>query len=90
MLVGCATGSFGLMRGSGDGVTTTRSQTSLYATLGARLGAEFHLGGRWSLAPRLDVNANLVRAELRINNRDVWRAPPVGVSPGVTALVYFP
>ncbi len=88
--MGCALVGMGQLYGQGEGVTSPRSDGSLYANAGARLGLEFPLASKMSLRVRVDGLVPLTHTRLELNGSEVWSTPPVAVTAGAGVLFHFP
>jgi hypothetical protein len=77
-LFACALGSLGALQGSGEGVSSPRKATTLYARAGARLGVDLALGGSVGLWVFGDLAGNLTRTTLELDGRPAWESPALG------------
>jgi len=73
----CASATLGALQGSGQDVDRPRKATTVYAAAGARAGLEVPRGSALVFVADLDLDANLTRTTLRINDREAWSSPPV-------------
>jgi hypothetical protein len=85
----CAVGAVGLLYGRADDITDPRSDSTLFATAGARLGADWPLSGAISLRTHLDASAELRRIHLQIGGSDGWISPLAAFSAGAGIAARF-
>jgi len=88
--MGCVLAGMGQLSGQGEGVSSPRSDGSLYANAGARVGLEFPLVSHLSLRVRLDGLVPLTHTRLVLNGAEVWSTPPFAATAGAGVLVHFP
>jgi hypothetical protein len=86
----CAVGAIGVLRGSGADVAQPRSDATLFASMGLRLGAEIPLAARFSLAPYVEAAAPFTRTSLQLRGSDVWTVPVVQGAVGLAGVAHFP
>jgi hypothetical protein len=80
----------GALRASGEGISSPRDDTSLYAAIGARLGAEAPLGSSsFALGGFADIVAPLRRITFSIDDRAAWTTPAVGAAGGLEVVGHF-
>ena len=83
-LFGCVLGSFGVLRGHGEGVSAPRTDVVFRAALGTRLAYDLVLDARWSLSAHADLLGTLVRPTFTLNGESAWRPPPVSGELGLS------
>ncbi len=88
--MGCAIVGVGQLSGQGEGVSSPRSDGSLYANAGARLGLEFPLISSMALRVRVDGLVPLTHTRLELSGSEVWSTPPVAVTAGAGVMFHFP
>ena len=88
--MGCAMMGMGQLAGKGEGVSAPRSDASLYANAGVRLGLEFPLLSMIALRLRIDALAPLTHTRLELNGAEVWSSPPLAVTAGAGVMFHFP
>jgi hypothetical protein len=79
----CALVAAGVLRGSGESVTTPKQSTNFYSALGARAGIELPLGAHLAIGAHADLLATLTRITLRLDDRDAWKTPPASGAGGI-------
>jgi hypothetical protein len=82
--LGCVLGSYGVLRGRGEGVSSPRTEMVSRAALGTRVAYELPLGARWSLSAHADLLGTLVRPMFTLNGESAWRPPPVSSELGLS------
>jgi hypothetical protein len=87
--LGCALVGVGELSGQGQGVSAPRSDGSLYADAGARIGLEFPIAGIMSLRLRADGLAPLTHTRLVLNGVEVWSTPPIAVTAGAGVMFHI-
>jgi hypothetical protein len=90
VLVVCALGSVGALRGEGSGVDVPKEDTTLFGALGVRGGVEIPVTGPLSARIYGDLNATLTPTSLELGGETVWESPPVHGAVGLAAQVSFP
>jgi hypothetical protein len=85
----CALGAVGLLYARGDDITDPRSESTVFATAGARVGADWPLSAAISLRTHLDANAELRRIHLQIGGSDGWTSPLAAFSAGAGIAARF-
>ena len=89
LLHGCVLASLGRLHASASGVDAPQTGTSLFASLGGRLGVEVPALGPLLFRLHADLQVPMVRAVLNLNHRDIWTAPPITAALGAAAVVRF-
>lgn len=79
----CASMSAGVLRSSGIDLEDSRHASSPSVAVGARLVGEVPIGKSFSARAHLDAAAPLIRTTLRVDEREIWRNPPVSASLGI-------
>jgi hypothetical protein len=85
-LFGCALATAGALQGTGSGVDVPEKDTTFYAAVGGRVGAEVRVTEWLALAAFGDLRGTLTRTTLQIDGHDVWTTPPVSGALGVAAV----
>jgi hypothetical protein len=88
--MGCALVGVGQLSGKGEGVSAGRSDATLYANAGARLGAEIPVYSSLSIRVRVDGLVPLTHTRLVLNGAEVWSTPTVAVTGGAGVVLRFP
>ncbi len=88
--MGCGLVGLGRLGGTGAGVNTPESASSLYADAGVRVGVEIPIAGPFAARAYGDVLFPLVTTHLTLRGADVWTTPPVSGAIGAGLLVHFP
>ena len=76
-LAGCALGAVGIVLAEGTGVAVPRSDTGLYAAVGARAAIELPMSAELRVLASLEALLDLTPASLQLDGRDVWTTPRV-------------
>lgn len=90
VIVVCALGSVGALRGVGSGVDLPKEDTTLFGAVGVRGGVEIPVAGPLSARIYGDFNATLTPTSLMLGGETVWESPPVHGALGIAAQVSFP
>jgi hypothetical protein len=77
------------MHADRDDVPQKYSADLLYASLGARAGAELHVFGPVSARATVDVVFPLNHVTLELAHQTVWKTPTVAARGGVVGVVRF-
>jgi hypothetical protein len=88
-LSGCLVGDVGTLAIRGFGVDEPHSDAGMVAHLGLRLGLSHVLSGRWVGGLRVEAKAALVAWKVDLNDREVWRTPPVSLTLGADLAALF-
>jgi hypothetical protein len=75
MLLACVTGSLGAMLGRGSGVTRPANDTTIFSTVGARLGAELPLTSKLGAHVHIEGDRVLTPTRLLIDGSEAWAGP---------------
>ena len=89
VFLACGLAGIGTFHGRGV-ATPSRSETTVYAALGARMGFEVSLVGPLGLRVHGDVLASLTPTSLTLVDREVWSTPPVSGAGGLAVVATFP
>jgi hypothetical protein len=88
-LSGCFVSKVGSLTVRGFGVDEPRSSSGFIALLGPRLALEQEFGGRWLAALRVESLATLVPWRVELNDREIWKAPPIAFFVGADVARFF-
>jgi hypothetical protein len=88
LLLGCALVQLGSVQASAA-VSTPSAGSAPWVAAGARVGSTIGIGKGAELRLRADVLANLDRAQIGIDNAEVWKAPLICASYGLDVSVPF-
>lgn len=86
----CPLGAAGAFSAASAGITEPRRDRTFYAGLGGRAGVLWDVSPAVALRLHVDGLGTLTRVRLRLDEDELWRAPPSSVSGAVGALVRFP
>jgi hypothetical protein len=86
---GCASARLGAFQGYAPDVIHPSLGTTVFASLGARLGYSLALSPVLALRPTVEVAVPLVRTSLVIDKTPVWMAPPATIGVGLGLVVRF-
>jgi hypothetical protein len=86
----CGLGSFGVLRGAGDGVDKKRDDATLFGEAGARVGLEIPVSAPFSFVVHGDLAAITTPTELHLAGREVWTTAPLSAAVGVAGQLHFP
>jgi hypothetical protein len=89
-LLGCVEIALGALQGAGLGFDHTRTDSTLYASLGALAGVEFAIARHVALRVVVEGMAPLRPTRLVANGAQVWSTPALGGSASPTLVVSFP
>ena len=73
----CPMGSLGLLTGSSSSIAGPRSNSMLFASVGARVGVELNLSGPLALFSATELGVPMTRPEFRIDGRSVYQQPAI-------------
>lgn len=76
VVTACATASLAAVIAWGDGYAPDATDVAFGLGLGARVGAEIPLAGRWSFVASLEARGLVVRPALVVSGAPVWTAAP--------------
>jgi hypothetical protein len=86
----CATAWIGSLRAEGVALAAPRTDSTLYAAAGTRVGLELPLNDRFAFRPELDLQTTLLPVELQVDGVAAWQAPRFAVLLGVGLMARFP
>jgi hypothetical protein len=86
---GCAFARVGAFQGYAPDVVSPSLGTTVFASVGARVGYSLVLSRALALRPTLEGALPIVRTSLVIDKSVVWTAPPASAGAGLALLVYF-
>jgi hypothetical protein len=86
---GCAVGRLGALQGYAPDVTNPSLGSTLYASIGARIGYSIPLSGILALTPTLEGAIPLQRTQLLIDGSPVWTAGPATAAVGLAISADF-
>jgi len=86
---GCLVSNIGTLSIRGFGVDEPHSDAGMVAHVGLRLGLSHVLVGRWVGGLRVEAKAALVTWKVDLNDREVWRTPPVSLTLGADLAALF-
>jgi hypothetical protein len=86
----CATAWIGSLRAEGVDLAAPRTDSTLYAAAGARIGLEVPLNDRFVFRPELDLQTTLLPVELQVDGAAAWEAPRFAALLGFGLMVRFP
>jgi len=86
----CATAWIGSLRAQGVDLAAPRTDSTLYAAAGTRVGLEVPLNNRVLFRPELDLQTTLLPVELQVDGVAAWEAPRFAVLLGFGLIVRFP
>lgn len=81
----CLSLAMGQFRAKAETIPDASSRAAAVAFLSLRAGPRLVLTETFALSPFVEVHAALLRGELIIDQREVWRAPPLAASLGFAA-----
>jgi hypothetical protein len=87
--VACIVARFGALRAEGSGVDVPARESSFYASLAMRIGAEFRSSRTTSFLANVDGVAPLTRVALDLGATEAWVVPSFGVRASVGARMQF-
>jgi hypothetical protein len=79
---GCTVTKVGKLDVTGFGVDLPRSPAGVVAQLGPRVALSGLVSGRWLGVLYVEALATLVAWEITLNQREVWKTPPLSLSVG--------
>jgi len=88
-LAGCIVNKWGRLAVRGFGVDVPHSPSGLVGQVGPRIMLSENLGSRFTGALRVEALATLVPWEVTLDERTVWKTPPVSLSIGFDLAAVF-
>ena len=88
VVMACALGSFGALRGSGVGAGAREASTR-YAAVGGRLATNLEITSSVAVRIAIDLAATLTRTTLRYADVDVWTTPAIAGALGASLVGTF-
>lgn len=89
-VAGCALGSAGVIRGSGERLEVTSAAFSPLAALGARLTWEYGVSRSLSLRLHVDAEVNLTKTRFDVDHMPVWVSDRFSLWTGAGVIAHFP
>jgi hypothetical protein len=86
---GCLVSKVGSLTVRGFGVDEPRSSSGLVGLVGPRVALETGVGGQWLAAVRVEVLATLSPWRVELNDREIWKAPPMAFFVGADLARFF-
>jgi hypothetical protein len=86
----CACGALGALSGTATNVALQEKHTTVFSSLGGRVGFRWPLGRVFDIGMYADVLATLTPTTLRIDDVPVWSTFPVAGTLGLEGSVHFP
>lgn len=89
-IIACGLGTVGAITARSQGIADSRSSSSPYVALGARLGVEPAISGRVDLVAQIELWRSLTPVSVEIDGQPVFREAELTVGLGLGARVRFP
>ena len=85
----CGVGTLGLLHAESSDIVHPRSDSTLLAAAGGRLGLEWPVSRGVALRAHLDIVLDLRRATFLFDGQDAWTAPVLAGTGGLGVFAYF-